>query len=354
MTGPSGDGRVVVLQSFPTPRATTNPYISMLADNLRQHPDLDVRTFTWREALFGRPDVFHAHWPENLVSGPSVTKRLVKQILFGVALWRWRRHGTAVVRTRHNLDLPSGISRRERVLLTALERQTALNVRLNPWTEVPSGAPVETILHGHYRPWFQEYVVPAALPGRLSYVGLVRRYKGVMALVSAFREVDDPHVSLRVSGMPSTPEIAAHLKSEAAADPRIQLDLRFLPETDLVQAVGESRLVVLPYPEMHNSGTALLCLSLGRPILIPDNPINRGLQDEVGEGWVHLFTTPLSATDLTSCLGLAATAPATPPDLSRRDWTGVARDHARAYRRALSLVGRERRQTSASNGKGAS
>ena len=40
-------------------------------------------------------------------------------------------------------------------------------------------------LHGHYRDWFARYDQPAAVPGRLSYFGLIRRYKGVDVLLQA-------------------------------------------------------------------------------------------------------------------------------------------------------------------------
>ena len=69
-----------VLQSFPTPRPTTNPYIVMLARSLQSEPGIAMSTFTWKRALLGRYDVFHAHWPEILVSGHSPVKTAVRQL----------------------------------------------------------------------------------------------------------------------------------------------------------------------------------------------------------------------------------------------------------------------------------
>ena len=64
-----------VLQSFPAPRPTTNPYIVMLARSLAATPGLAVRTFTWRTALAGRYDSARAE--AMLASG------LVDVIAFG-------------------------------------------------------------------------------------------------------------------------------------------------------------------------------------------------------------------------------------------------------------------------------
>jgi beta-1,4-mannosyltransferase len=76
---PEPPSRLVVQQSFPRPRPTTNPYLVMLRDAVAAVPGVEVRTFTWRGALLDRYDVFHVHWPEILVSGHSPLKALVRQ-----------------------------------------------------------------------------------------------------------------------------------------------------------------------------------------------------------------------------------------------------------------------------------
>ena len=101
----------VVLQSFPPPRSTTNPYVVMLADSLRALPTVEVRYFSWKTALLSRYDVFHAHWPEILASGRSPLRKLVRQALFVLLLLKLRITRTPAVRTLHNLHLPDGISR---------------------------------------------------------------------------------------------------------------------------------------------------------------------------------------------------------------------------------------------------
>ena len=90
--------RVRVLASFPQPRETTNPYIWMLKDCLDDVPEVSLDTFSWRRALTGRYDVFHAHWPEILVHGHSPLKMAVRQALFAAFLVRLRLNKTAIVR----------------------------------------------------------------------------------------------------------------------------------------------------------------------------------------------------------------------------------------------------------------
>lgn len=333
--GSDGTKPLRVLQSFPDPRPTTNPYLHLLERCLADHSGVALDTFSWRRALTRRYDVFHAHWPEILVSGHSPGKKLVRQLLFVLFLLRLRRQGTAVVRTLHNLALPSGISRREVALLRWFERSTTLVIRLNTSTEV-TGAPVETVLHGHYRDWFARHLRAPQVPGRLAYVGLIRRYKAVDTLLRAFRATSDPGLSLTVGGRPSSEELRAELAALAAPDPRIALHLEFLGEDELVAAVTAATLVVLPYREMHNSGGVLAALSLDRPVLVPDNAVNRRLAEEVGPGWVLRYPDRLDGAALTAALEAAGRVRGR-PDLSAREWTRTADAHVRAYRRAVAL-----------------
>ena len=329
-----------VLQSFPVPRPTTNPYLVMLAKSLRARPGVTVMNFSWRTALLHRYDVFHVHWPEILVSGHSPMKKAVRQALTVLLLIKLRLTRTPIVRTVHNVQPPQGITRREALLLKAIERQTTLRIRINAATELPPGQPAVTIPHGHYRDWYSPYKHRAVVPGQFGYVGLIRRYKGVDTLIRAFRGVDADHqFTLRVGGKPSTPELAETIRESSGDDPRITLHLEFLTDSEFVDIVTSSELVVLPYRFMHNSGGALAALSLDRPVLVPDNAVNRDLSTEVGPGWVISYSGDLTADQLVGAVHEVRACPdRARPDLGRRDWVRSEDDHVRAYRDAIALL----------------
>jgi beta-1,4-mannosyltransferase len=332
-------GTLKVLQSFPPPRPTTNPYLVMLADSLRARPGVIVLNFSWRTALLRRYDVFHVHWPEILVGGRSPMKKAVRQVLTVIMLIKLRLTRTSIVRTVHNVQLPQGITRRETVLLRAIDRQTTLRVRVNSTTQLPPGVPAITIPHGHYRDWYSVYPRRAVVPGQLGYVGLIRHYKGVDTLIRAFHSVDSHHhLTLRVGGKPSTGELADTISRLSRDDPRITLQLAFLADTEFVDIVRSSELVVLPYRFMHNSAGTLTALSLDRPVLVPDNVVNRELSDEVGPGWVIRYAGELTGDHLLAALTEVRACPdRPPPDLHGRDWHGAGAEHVHAYREAIAL-----------------
>lgn len=331
---------ITVLQSFPVPRPHTNPYTELLSRSLQNlSDDLTVVNFSWVTALRGRYDIFHVHWPEILVNGHSPIKKAVRQMLTVTLLVVLSCKDIPIVRTMHNVHLPQGISRREKFLLHLFERRTALCIRLNTLTEIPRGIPVVTAPHGDYRGWYAPHRREGMVPGQLGYVGLVRRYKGVESLVEAFAATagKQPELSLRIGGRPSTGELATAIQELAGDDARIRLDLRQLSDSELVEIVTSSELVVLPYRFMHNSAGALTVLSLGRPVLMPDNEVNRCLREEVGPGWIHLYQGDLLVETLLTALQAVRSCVRSPePDLSKRGWDETGRLHLDAYRKALS------------------
>jgi beta-1,4-mannosyltransferase len=333
----------VVLQSFPDPRPTTNPYVVMLARSLAAVPGVEVRTFSWRTALTGDYDVFHAHWPETLVSGRTRPRQFVRQALFALLLLRLALRGTPLVRTVHNLELPRDISRSQTLLLKLAERRTTAFVVLNESTPAPAEKPSELIPLGHYREWFAQHPRSSAVAGRLNFFGMVRRYKSVDDLIRAFRQTQAVDLSLRITGSPSTPELAATLIALADGDDRISFALDFLTDERLVAEVTAAELVILPYAAMHNSASVLASLSLARPVLVPDNEVNRRLRDEVGGNWVQCYEPPLTGAAIVHALALVQRDRPDEPDLRRRDWDRAGEDHLRIYRLAAERARRRRR-----------
>ncbi|MER7302398.1 glycosyltransferase [Nocardioides sp. NPDC127514] len=339
------DGRrdrpVRVLESARELRATTNPYIVQLIETLGQRDDTEVVLFGFARAIVGRYDVFHVHWPELLVtSARTPLRRLARRLLTTAFITRLRLTRTPVVRTWHNLVRPHGLSRWDHRLLDALERRTRHVIRLTDQTAPPLDVPTSTIVHAHYRDWF-EPVTEALEPieqddRRVLYFGLIKPYKGVEQLLEAVADSPEADLDVRLVGSPSDPALADRVRAAVAADARISANLSYADDPTLAAEIAAATLVVLPYKAMHNSGALLLALSLDTPVLAPDNEVNRRLAEEVGEGWLHLFEGTLTIEDLEGALkAVTANPPAGRPDLSAREWPESAALHAAVFRASL-------------------
>jgi beta-1,4-mannosyltransferase len=327
---------ITVLQSVRAIRATTNPYISALVRELSR--EAPVELFSWRKAFFTSFDVFHVHWPELLILRSSRVRTYLHSGLLILLILRLRMARIPLVRTVHNPQPHEEISRLTRWLLRLVDNSTTLRIGLNPETVDSGGAPAVVILHPHYRDWYAMTPKSTRVPGRISFFGQVREYKNVGALIDAFHGMSNPSLTLHIGGSITDRPLEADLRTRARGDERIQLRFEHIPDDELATMITESALIALPYREMSNSGALLLALSLGRPALVPDNPLTTGLADEVGSEWVMRYPANLTAEDLYDALHKAeAVDPDAAPDLRHRDWPEIISEHIAAYERAIRI-----------------
>ncbi|MDE8650468.1 glycosyltransferase [Novosphingobium album (ex Liu et al. 2023)] len=324
---------LTILLSLAPPDGTTR-YVDQVT--AAAPPQVSFRFFSWREALFGRYDAFHVHWPEFLIRDGHPARRMARLALFRLLLARLRLRGAALVRTLHNLHPHEPGDAFEQRSLERCDRHTDLFIRLNAATPLEGKTGV-TILHGHYRGRYRGVEGLAFEPGRILYFGLIKPYKGVERLLEVFRGMSDADLRLRVVGKPSG-SLRELVEGQCRDDPRITARLEFVPDDVLAQEVCGAELVVLPYREMHNSGAILVALSLDRPVLVPRSPSNAMLAAEVGPGWINMFEGELTSDILRDCLARVRDTPrAARPRLEGRDWSVVGDLHYKAYRTAIAL-----------------
>ena len=328
-----------VLTSYRTPRSTTNPYIVMLDTELRKTGGMSMANFSWRTVFSRKYDVFHTHWTETITTASSGRRSMAKQWLLLAAISWMRVRRVPIVRTVHNVDPPEGLSKIENLNLRLIDQDTRMRIVLNAHTPVPADEPSMIIPHGSYSEWFSRYAdsTTPSIPGRVGYFGLVRRYKGVEDLVRAYEaaRVVNPGISLLVTGKPSSPDLAGSIGRLSAS---AIFDFRYISDAEVVEVASSSQVVVFPGRAMHNSGSALAALSIGRPILVIRNAVNEALADEVGRCWVTLFDEEVTGPDIIRALAAAEKCVHDTPNLSQRGWTTTGQRHLDAYRLALGPV----------------
>lgn len=328
-----------VMQSFRRPRATTNPYITMLDEALDSEPSIEHVRFDWKTALFGRYDVFHWHWPEGKLHGTTWWKSVGKYSLTALIATRHAlSRRIAVVRTVHNVELPDD-NRPRLALLRFIDRHTTFYITLNGSTPKRHGVPHVLIPHGHYRPWYDRFQREHKVPGRLATFGGVRRYKNVSGLIDAFRDASrtNDQLSLEVGGRPSSPELRHDLEQRSHDLPGVTLTLRFIEDDELVRIVSRAELVVLAYRFMHNSGSVLAALSIGTAVLVPRNAVNDALAAEVGDAWVQRYDGELTGDAIVSAQrAVAEIAEGEAPNLAQREWDVAGAKHSAAYSAAVA------------------
>lgn len=328
-----------------------NPYNARIAERLPDH-GVEVVEYRLPSSLFGRVDVVHVHWPESSFNHGLAGALLKTEALLS-AIRAHRRRGARVLWTAHNLRAHERrhVEAEERfwarffplvdgfVALgpSSLARATEERPELTP-------KPAYVIPHPHYRGEYPDTTDRRSARARLdipldepvvAFFGQVKAYKNLPALIELCRSMPEAH--LLIAGKPRDAELAESIRTAAKGRPRTHLHLRFIPSEETQYYLRAADLLVLPYRDILNSGTALLSLSFDRPVWLPDVPLARELKDQVPGQWVHFGSmTPenLRAT-LTYARGLPEHTLG--EHLRAFEPNTIARTHAETYR---SLVGR--------------
>jgi beta-1,4-mannosyltransferase len=340
-----------VLLSFDQTKPAANPYLQLLVASLRAE-GVETIPFSIRRLLTKQGGAWHLHWPESAVTDASLLRSSVRAVamlaLTQVARWL----GVKVVWTVHNLHPHESYHPRvERWFMRRFVRRLSATLHLSrSGLEQALAAypalrerPAFVTLHGHYRDYYRPRLPsPAAAKAELglsskdillAFVGTLRRYKGIPALLRAFGGVTARDVTLLVAGECRDAALAAELRQLSDGNDRIQLRLGRVMDETMVAMVQAADLVVLPFADVLNSGSALLALSLDTPVLVPRMGALIELQGELGPAWVRTYSGPLTDEVVESAIRATRTAPKSGrAPLAERDWSGVARATAGALR----------------------
>ncbi len=327
----------------------SNPYNWLLNTHLEREGVAVSGAAPWR-VLRGQADVWHVHWPDYVFNQTSAARVALGTRVFLHMAREARRQGMRLVWTVHNLRAHDGQHAaledqfwREFLPLVDGFIHFSEAGREAAFSRFPDIAdrPSWVIPHGHYR---TEYVTPLdrdAARAKLSlplhapvvlYSGRIRPYKNVPALLKAFAGVADPAARCVVTGAPASGDLRRDIELMARRDARVQLDLRHLKRSELATALRASDLVVLPYREILNSGSALLALSLDRPVLVPRRGALAELAAQVGNAWVRCYDGELTGGELSDAMEWARHTPrSTRAPLAPFAWPAIARAHRELY-----------------------
>jgi beta-1,4-mannosyltransferase len=343
--------------------APWNPYLGLLYRHLARQgfelvdrPELALRWLWTHRACVG---FLHIHWPESLYRygrGPTALRPIMsraKLALFSLRLWSARMLGYRLVWTVHQvlpheshdrvLDrLAARVLARACHLLIAHDDATEASVRslLSPASNkvaiVPHGSYVGVYPKGRPRSMVRaELGIPQDAFVFLCF-GELRAYKEIELLLEAFSSVNARRARLLVVGNPKAPTVGPAVSAASARDTRILSILEFVPAERVAELYQASDVAVLPRGEDGTSGSLLLALSMGLPVIAADLSTSRELTDDGAAGWLF---QPHDAGSLTDALERALSGEdasgrgrAALGIAGRLSWTETAAETARLLR----------------------
>ena len=331
-----------------------NPYNALLYTAVAEQ-GVTVREFSRRALRRDRPDIVHLHWPElTFLSSHRAWQSRLRLTLFDLLIRGARRRGTRLLWTVHNDDAHE--DRASPALRRALERLLRRRVDgvfiLSEAAErafrdrYGDAIPVYHTPHGHYRDAYPLTMSRADARRALGVtpevtliasVGQIRPYKNLPGLLDAVRGVPDPRLVLGIAGRPDSQASAAQLRERAAGDPRVRLELERLDDARMAAWLRAADAIVLPYRRILNSGSAILALSAGRPVIAPALGAMPELARSVGADWVYLYEGELTPGVLDAAVTwVRETVRGDAPELAALDWSGIAHATVEGYRSALA------------------
>ena len=166
-------------------------------------------------------------------------------------------------------------------------------------------------------------------PYRFLFVGQLKAYKGVHDLLDAFEALPkEEKCHLTVAGKCQDPALLARLSNFPERDDiSIAVGPEWLPDAVVSNLLSASDIVVLPFKKITTSGSAILAMSYGRPIIIPDAETVRDIPERAAmryDGTVQGLTTAMATMATMEPTELAAKAEAARVYANRISWDEIA------------------------------
>lgn len=325
-----------------------NPYNWLLYTHIK-NLGVDVDEFSPQRLLQKKYTILHLHWPELPLNNKTYLKAFIKTKALLLQIDWLRSRGVKTVFTIHNLSShehphpqlegwfwEAFIQRIDGCISLShagLEAARKCFPRLH---DIPGFV----VPHGHYRDEYPVYMSPQAARAALGispsakvllFFGRIRAYKNVPQLIQAFRAISDSEAMLYIVGRPDV-SLVREIESIAGEDSRVQLQLGHIPADKAQLYFQAADLVILPYREILNSGSALLALSFNCPILVPLQGALGELQAQVGREWVQTYVGEILSSKIESAMEWALSTPrAKQAPLETLDWKELAKQTVDAY-----------------------
>lgn len=344
----------------PAPPPEPDAYLRLLSDAAGRAgadavpaPALSAR---WARSARRELDVVHLHWLEFIAPGEpgrlvGLARTLRRSLRLLSTLRTLSRGGVGIVWTVHNLAPHEPVHPRIEFLLSrsvmalcdrAIVHSAHAAERVG--SHLGGREKIGVIPHGSY---VGVYPSPGASRPRLrasyglpeeAYVylcfGQIRRYKRVPEVIRAFCALPGEDLALLIAGEPRDRAELKRIEAAAARDPRVHIDARRVPFEEVASVHAAADAAVFGF-ELFSSGSALLAVSCGLPVVAPAR-----------SAAVEIAGAPalekVGAAGLTAALDAArqddqgARRRAALAAAARFDWQGVGVETMQVYRDAAA------------------
>jgi glycosyltransferase involved in cell wall biosynthesis len=299
-----------------------NPYARLLYRELSElgfeTVDASPLTLGWLLGTRGEVDILHFHWdPQQryVVRPPDRMTTLLRRLglerlvpwwdtaSFATLLGAARMLGYRIVWTIHEIrPHESEHSRQDLLASRALARLSNVLIAHDASTVARAGdelriapARIHVVPHGSYVGEYprgrdraavrDELGVPGDAFAFLAF-GHLRNYKELPLLLDAFASLTLPAARLIIAGVPWDGAMRQVVADAATRDPRIILMLDAVPVERVQELFNASDAAVFPRGDGWTSGSLILAMSMGTPVVAARRPAYAELIGDESAGWL--------------------------------------------------------------------
>jgi beta-1,4-mannosyltransferase len=265
-----------------------------------------------------KPDVVHFHWLHPYLLRESWLGSVARSARFLLEVLTLKLRGSRIAWTIHNLSNHDGrCASLERIFTAFFARlvdvpitHTREAARLAAREFGLSERSLVVTRHPGYTSYYPNTVNRTEARRRFGYgesemvflfLGRIQPYKGIFDLIAAFASLPE-QCRLVIAGTPADEETRKRISETSIRDSRIQFHPRHVCREEVQFFFNAADIVVFPFRSILTSGSIMLAMSFGKPLIVPDKPV---LQEVVAEEDVWWFEPSIPGS-LQNVLGEAA------------------------------------------------
>ncbi|HHH53014.1 MAG TPA: glycosyltransferase, partial [Bacteroidetes bacterium] len=288
----------------------TNPYQKLMYESLDKYYNIEAGSI--ENALLEQEEsekniIFHLQWTSFIVNGDNREEIEKKISYFLEKLQLFIQKGGKVIWTIHNLishdnkfkDLEVELCQQLSELVHYVHvHSQEIEKLVKPFYSIPK----DKIIVGEHGSYFNVY--PNSITHEYArkklkikmdsfvflFLGQVRPYKGVEALLAAFLELEKDEqtkkIELVIAGKPVNYDLT-ELEKLSSLSKNIHLELREIPDEELQLFFNVADFVVTPYKQILTSGSIYLALSYSIPVIAPKKGIISEVLEENKDSFLY-------------------------------------------------------------------
>mgnify|MGYP006273939783 CR=1 FL=1 len=268
-----------------------NPYQKELADSLEQEGHqiqfLSEKENFFRKTVRDDTSIVHFHWLAQLIYSENLIKTMFRFFVRVVELFFLRLKGKKMVWTIHNLEAhESRYPRTERLfkiicakyffdnIIVHCDRsrdQAIQSLRTNKekFRVIPHGNYIESYPNNYDKDKAREYLDLDPESTVFLHFGRIRRYKQVDKVIEQFKRTESEEACLLVVGKSHDKSLKKEIEDQIGSDERIKIVDQYIQPDEIHIYMNACDALVLGYKDITTSGTVILGMSFGKPVVAP-------------------------------------------------------------------------------------